>query len=206
MPTISANASSQITIPAGQRLRFFIGGAGAGQLAAVNGSDGQFTLGASEQMIGPFPSDRVFRVSATSTLTYQLQAPPFDAFLSNGNQVLSQDTSGNYYAAGSPQTTLTSLVSGAVISDSTSRQITVADNAQSLRPTGAITYTIPAGLSPMPSFTVDCPAVGTISIAVSGGATVNGAATTLTRARATNPVGFVVLAHAETDGYGVSGT
>ncbi|MDE2441938.1 MAG: polysaccharide deacetylase family protein, partial [Betaproteobacteria bacterium] len=113
MPTISASASSQITIPAGQRLRFLIGGAGVGQLAAANGFDGQFILGPAEQMIGPFPSDRVFRVSCTQAVTYQLQAPPFDAYLSTGNQVVSQDASGNFYAAGSSLTALTSLVSGA---------------------------------------------------------------------------------------------
>lgn len=96
------------------------------------------------------------------------------------------------------------LVSGDRIADATSRSITVGDNGKFLAPTGTLTYTIPAGLSPMPSFTVDCPASGTVSIARSGGATLNGAGTTLTRTRASNPVGFVVLAH-ESDAYGVSG-
>ena len=97
-----------------------------------------------------------------------------------------------------------SLVSGDRIADATSRSITSEDNAKFLAPTGSLTYTIPAGLDPMPSFTVDCPASGTVSIARSGGATLNGAGTTLTRTRASNPVGFVVLAH-ESDAYGVSG-
>lgn len=97
-----------------------------------------------------------------------------------------------------------SSVSGDRIADATSRSITSEDNAKFLAPTGSLTYTIPAGLDPMPSFTVDCPASGTVSIARSGGATLNGAGTTLTRARANNPVGFVVLAH-ESDAYGVSG-
>ena len=109
----------------------------------------------------------------------------------------------------------TSLVSGdgntyvltptGQIADAASRDITAADNGKSLAPTGTLTYTIPAGLSPMPSFTVDCPASGTITIARSGGATLNGAGTSLTRTRANNPVGFVVLAHVDTDAYGVSG-
>lgn len=98
-----------------------------------------------------------------------------------------------------------SLVSGERIADVASRNITADDNAKFLAPTGTLTYTIPAGLSPMPSFTVDCPASGTISIAKSGAATLNGAATTLTRTRSSNPVGFVVLAHSDTDAYGVSG-
>jgi hypothetical protein len=101
---------------------------------------------------------------------------------------------------------LSGVVSGDRIADAASRDITAADNAKSLAPTGALTYTIPAGLSPMPSFTVDCPASGTISIAKSGAATLNGAGTTLTRTRASNPVGFVVLAHTDTDAYGVSGS
>lgn len=97
-----------------------------------------------------------------------------------------------------------SLVSGDRVADSVSRNITVDDNAKFLAPTGTLTYTIPEGLSPMPSFTVDCPASGTISIAKSGAVTINGAATTLTRTRVSNPVGFVVLAH-ESNAYGVSG-
>lgn len=98
-----------------------------------------------------------------------------------------------------------SLVSGAGIADAASRDITAADNGQSLTPTVTLIYTIPAGLVPKPSFTVDGPAAGTITIAVSGGATSNGGTASLTRTRANNPVGFVVLAHAEADSYGVSG-
>lgn len=94
MPTINASASQQITIPAGQRLRFLIGGAGTGMLSASNGADGLIQLGVSEQMIGPFPSDRVFRASCTQAVTYQLQAPPFDQYLSNGNSAVNQDASG----------------------------------------------------------------------------------------------------------------
>jgi len=85
-----------------------------------------------------------------------------------------------------------------------SRDITADDNGKFLTPTGTLTLTIPEGLDPMPSFTVDCPASGTVSIARSTTATINGAGTTLTRTRANNPVGFVVLAH-ESDAYGVSG-
>ena len=99
-------------------------------------------------------------------------------------------------------------ISGVVSGDRTpvasSRDITVDDNGRFLAPTGTLTLTIPAGLDPMPSFTVDCPASGTVSIARSTTATINGAGTTLTRTRANNPVGFVVLAH-ESDAYGVSG-
>lgn len=98
------------------------------------------------------------------------------------------------------------LVSGNVIADNVSRNITAADNGQTLAPTGVLTYTIPAGLSPKPSFVVKLPVTGSVTVAVSGGATSNGATVALTRARATNSVGFVVLAHTEGDAYGVSGT
>ena len=91
------------------------------------------------------------------------------------------------------------------IADAASRNITAADNGLRLAPTVALTYTIPAGLSPKPSFSVNCPAAGAISVAVSGGATINGAGTTLTRTRAANPVGFVIQAHSEANSYGVSG-
>ena len=100
---------------------------------------------------------------------------------------------------------LQTLVAGST-QDASSRNITAADSGKLLAPTTSLTYTIPVGLSPMPSFTVDCPAAGTISIAVSGGATANGATATLTRIRSANPVGFVVVAHSETDAYGVSGS
>lgn len=96
------------------------------------------------------------------------------------------------------------LVSGDRTPVASSRDITAGDNGKFLTPIGTLTLTIPAGLDPMPSFTVDCPASGTVSIARSTTATINGAGTTLTRTRANNPVGFVVLAH-ESDAYGVSG-
>jgi hypothetical protein len=102
-------------------------------------------------------------------------------------------------------TEVIALVSGNRIADTTSRNITADDNARTLAPTGTLTYTIPAWLSPMPSFTVDCPASGIITVAVSGGATLNGGLTPVTRIRAANPVGFVVLAHSETNSYGISG-
>lgn len=97
-----------------------------------------------------------------------------------------------------------SLVSGDRTPVASSRDITADDNGKFLAPAATLTLTIPAGLDPMPSFTVDCPASGTVSIARSTTATINGAGTTLTRTRANNPVGFVVLAH-EPDAYGVSG-
>lgn len=97
-------------------------------------------------------------------------------------------------------------VSGAGnVTVSASRAVTAADNGGTLICTTAVTLTIPAGLSPMPSFSVVPPATGVATIAVSGGATTNGATTALDRGRTINPAGFVVTAYPETDAYGVSG-
>lgn len=71
--------------------------------------------------------------------------------------------------------------------------------------TTAATATIPAGLSPRPNFIVIPPPSGNASIAVSGGAQVNGATATLTRSRASNFAGVAVVPYSDSDGYGVNG-
>ena len=95
---------------------------------------------------------------------------------------------------------------GAPISLSADYTVSADDDKRTITCTTALTVTIPASLSPRPSFVVNPPPTGNASIAVSGGAQVNGAAITLTRSRANNPAGFVVTAYAESDGYGVSGS
>ena len=90
--------------------------------------------------------------------------------------------------------------------EDTSRNITATDNGKTLVCTTAITFTIPASLLPRPDFVVIPPASGNASIAVSGGAQINGATSTLTRSRASNPAGIVVIAYVESDAYGVSGS
>ena len=84
--------------------------------------------------------------------------------------------------------------------------VTVADDSAVFNCTTALTITIPSSLSPRPSFIVNPPATGNASIAVTGGANINGATSTLTRSRASNPAGFAVVPYAESDGYGVSGS
>lgn len=98
------------------------------------------------------------------------------------------------------------LRQGAVVSISTDTLITAADDGRIFNLTAAATLTISASLSPRPSFIVNPPASGNASIAVSGGANVNGATTTLTRSRSSNPAGVAVVAYSESDGYGVSGS
>jgi hypothetical protein len=84
--------------------------------------------------------------------------------------------------------------------------ITVAayDAGSMWRLSSAGTITIPAGLTLPPSFVVLPPSSGNLSVAVSGGATINGAATTLTRTRALNPAGVAIVAYGG-DAYGLSG-
>lgn len=89
---------------------------------------------------------------------------------------------------------------------SSAYQISKDDDGKTFNCTTALTITIPASLSPRPSFIVNPPASGNVSIAVSGGANINGATTTLTRSRASNVAGVAVVAYAESDGYGVSGS
>lgn len=104
-------------------------------------------------------------------------------------------------------------LSGGVLSSSatsstvsTSFTLTAADDGKVINCTTALTITIPAALSPRPNIAVIPPASGNVSIAVTGGAQINGATTTLTRARAGNPAGFVIQPYSESDGYGVSGS
>lgn len=84
--------------------------------------------------------------------------------------------------------------------------IAASDDGKRFRCTTALTITIPAALVPRPEFTVMPPSTGNLSIAFSGGSQGNGAATTITRTRASNPAGVVITPWPDvTDGYGVSG-
>lgn len=123
-----------------------------------------------------------------------------DAYVDFAGNVYYTKSAGTWFSLG-----VIYIAGGGRIIDAVSRSITISDNGQALAPSAALTYTIPAGLSPMPSFTIDCPSSGVVTIAVSGGSTINGVTTTLTRSRTANPVGFVVLAHSESNFYGVSG-
>lgn len=91
-----------------------------------------------------------------------------------------------------------------VESVSSSRAVTAADDGKILQCSAGITLTLPAGLSPRPRFGVEFDS-GTITIAVSGGATANGATSSVTRSITYNPAGFAVIPRAGSDGYGVSG-
>ena len=106
---------------------------------------------------------------------------------------------------GSELTRVRSIVAGTKTQVAVSRNITSADSGLFLAPAAGVILTIPSGLNPAPSFNVTCPATGMATVAVSGISTINGGVLALTRTRAANAAGFSVLAHAETNAYGVSG-
>lgn len=89
---------------------------------------------------------------------------------------------------------------------SSAYQISKDDDGKVFTCTTALTITIPANLSPRPSFIINPPATGDVSLDPTGAAQLNGAGTTITRSRASNPAGVAVVAYSESDGYGVSGS
>jgi len=89
--------------------------------------------------------------------------------------------------------------------EGTSRSITAADDGYLLRCTAEITLTWPAGLSPNPTVIVLPPGDGAVTLACSGGATLNGDTGAIDRYRAVNQAGVAIVA-AGSDAYGVSGT
>lgn len=95
--------------------------------------------------------------------------------------------------------------SAAVITLTGDTTLTAAHDKAVLNCTTALTITVPSGLTPMPSCIVWPPSTGNVSIARSGTATLNGAATTLTRSLASNYSGFAIVAQPTADAYGVTG-
>lgn len=95
---------------------------------------------------------------------------------------------------------------GSTVDLSANYTVTPADDGVIFNCTAALTITIPAGLSPKPSFIPVPPPTGNLSLAFTGGATGNGSAATQAFTRASNPAGVAVVAYAESDGYGVSGS
>lgn len=102
----------------------------------------------------------------------------------------------------------TSVVPGDGISDPSSLTLAPADRGTVRLPAGTQTYTINAATawSVGQGIAVFLPASGTVSFAVSGGPTLNGGTSTLTRTLAGNSIGYVVLNRiAGTDAYALSG-
>jgi hypothetical protein len=97
------------------------------------------------------------------------------------------------------------IAGGATTQVASSRALTSDDNGQTLECTaGSITLTVPAGLDR--NFGCAIIPNGTTSIASSGGALLNGATTTLTRAAATNALLAIVARASAIDSYVVTGS
>lgn len=103
----------------------------------------------------------------------------------------------------------TSLVDGAgndafgTTAVASSRALTDADNGKTLECTGTVTLTVPTGL--MTNFGCAIIPNGTTSVASSGGALINGATTTLTRAASANAVFAIVPRASAANSYVVTG-
>lgn len=176
--TIYSNGSAQVSIPAGQKIAIATYGNEYATLSFRRANNLEFIrrLDNAQVVLGPYSDSRVIQIDAAQDSVFYNVGA--DPFVTIGRPVP--------LSAG---ITLTAESDGAQYACST-----------------ALTITIPAGLSPRPAIIVIPPPTGDASIAVSGGATINGATSTLTRARASNPAGFVVLPYEESDGYGVSGS
>ncbi len=93
---------------------------------------------------------------------------------------------------------------GAAVTVGSSRALTAADNGALLEATATVTLTVPIGL-PAGFACVVIPS-GTTSVASSGGALLNGATTTLTRAAASNAMFAIQSRASAVDSYVVSGS
>lgn len=101
-------------------------------------------------------------------------------------------------------TTPGTIAGGATTQVGTSRALTADDNGQTLECTATVTLTVPVGLEA----NFGCAVIpnGTTSIASSGGALLNGATSTLTRAAANNPLVAIVARASAVDSYVVTGS
>lgn len=97
-----------------------------------------------------------------------------------------------------------SPVSGVAITVGSSRALTSADDGKIIECTTTVTLTVPASL-PSGFACVVIPS-GTTSVASSGGALLNGATTTLTRAAASNAMFAIQSRASAVDSYVVSGS
>lgn len=160
MPVISSNTS--FTLPTGSTLTFTEGGIGK---AIVDGNG--YTLGLADVILGPFTQAKTVQVLVTNApISYYTLAAPTPG-------------ADRVPVVVNPLTSETSPVTGDTIAVTASRDLTDADAAAPLECVNAgITLTVPAGLKLKPGVLIQKHSSGS-SIAFSGGATGNGASTTL---------------------------
>lgn len=130
-------------------------------------------------------------------------------------QVFSFDSLGHMISTSGPQiptALMTELIGNVLVGGSKIQTLIAAytvvpgDDGSTLVCSVPLTITYPSGLVPQPRLEVDCPATGVVTIASDGTETLNGATTSITRARTANYAGFRIRPHFfETNSVGISG-
>ena len=189
---VQAGQSLKVTTISGTYTATVLAGAGAGTALATDSADGA--------TYGPYAAAVTIRIksSATGFVDYDVGVSPSLGYRSPA--YFGHNTAGD----------IASLVDGdgntlyATTAVGTSRSLTDADNGRTLECTATVTLTVPIGL--MTGFGCAIIPSGTTSIASSGGALLNGATTTLTRAAATNAIFAIVPRASASNSYVVTGT
>jgi hypothetical protein len=183
MPTVVAGNTVAVAVPKGSTLT--MSGQGTHQTSPP-GSNGQAlkqlsNINTQAQVFGPFVADVTVNIMA------QAGGPGVKYSFTSSNSVRDTNTA--------------DLVT-------ISRNLTQADNGLVIPIANGVTLTIVAGT--LVNFSaIGMPVTGaTASIAFSGGATGNGAATTITRTRTANVAGFAILQDAASgqDAFAIAGT
>lgn len=93
------------------------------------------------------------------------------------------------------------------VSLSASRTIAAADDSTTFNCTTALPIVFPNGLSPKPSVIAVPPATGNLTLTPTGGATLNGSASSITRTFANNRLGVAITPNPyDVNDYSVSGS
>jgi hypothetical protein len=183
MTTLAAGSAAALTLPAGAALT--ISGLGTYQLMPP-GTNGNFSpkvwhqVGAQPQVLGPLATATVVNIAAAA------------------------GGPGLKYALSSSTPAVDTVTQEIV---TVSRALTQADNGTVIPVANGITLTAAAGTLVAFSCIVMPVTGATASIAFSGGATGNGAGTTITRTRTANIAGFSILQDVATgaDAFAVGG-
>lgn len=197
MATLASGTSTTITLIAGQTLTVLPGGSG---LLTTGAGHSPRQLGGTPVTVGPYKRDVTVLMTANSALTYSVTASSgyvgqFDTLASlqaafsnpatgSTANVIDSTTGGvtGYRYGGSTLGWVSTTGGGSATRTLIPASYTLAstDNGKVLETTGG-TVTVPASLGVNFSCVIDVVS-GTVNVARSGAATLNGAATTLTRA------------------------
>jgi hypothetical protein len=179
MALVAAGTTTAVTLPAGATMTF--SGMGTHQTSPP-GSNGA-------------PSKQLVPVTSLAQTLGPL------AVATTINLMAAANGPGVFYSLASSNPTKDTITQTLV---SASRALTQADNGTIIPTAAGITLTLGAGLVNFSC--IPLPATGSsVNIAFTGGATGNGAATTINRTRASNVVGFSILQDTGTDVYAVGG-